>query len=106
MAYVNNGSSRNMTMIVGRAQDGIETVGYPKIYSILAAFTAPETSTLFPFLTETQYQRLSQPEFQTRLDAFEKYVKTQEDGIAAGVPDLTAGAYNPVSLKCSLAGRD
>lgn len=75
MAYVNNGDYRCKVLTVDKMLDGVSIPGYPKNYNITTSFPG------FSSLTDEEFQRLSDVDYQTRLSAFFSYVDNTEDDI-------------------------
>lgn len=92
MAYQNTGYARNTTLTVTKG----DYISDPP-YSILAAFTDPANSAEYEALTTQAFQRLTEAEYNIRLQAFIRYVYSLEDGLQTDCPDLTRGSveYNP-----------
>lgn len=90
MAYQNTGYARNTTLTVTKGD-------YSKPYNILVAFTDPSNTDEYEALTPQDFQRLTEEEYQIRLQAFIRYVYSLEDGLEADCPDLARGSveYNP-----------
>jgi len=79
MAYVNTGYERCKTLNIEKSVDGVTLSGYPKQYSILAAFSINGFS--FGVLTEQEFQELSSGDYGIRLNQFKQYVSSAEDGV-------------------------
>lgn len=90
MAYQNTGYARNTTLTVTKGD-------YSQSYNITAAFTDPADQTEFETLTPQEFQRLSDADYEVRLQAFCRHVYDEEDSLEADCPDLTRGSveYNP-----------
>ena len=90
MAYQNTGYARNKTLIIYKGEDS-----WP--YQITDSFTDPSNSAAFEALTDQEFQRLTDAEYQVRLQAFARHVYFERDGLQADCPDLTLGSvvYNP-----------
>ncbi len=99
MAYQNTGYARNTTLTVTKGD-------YTSDYSILAAFTDPSNAAEYEAITTQAFKRLTEEEYQIRLQAFIRYVYSLEDGLQTDCPDLTLGSveYNP--LMCPLSIED
>lgn len=90
MAYQNTGYARNKTLTVTKG-------AYEQSYTITNSFTDPSDSTEYEALTNQAFQRLTETEYQIRLQAFIRYVYSLENGLQTDCPDLTRGSveYNP-----------
>lgn len=90
MAYQNTGYARNTTLTVTKGE-------YEQSYTITDAFTDPSNAAEYEALTNQDFQRLSEAEYNIRLQAFIRYVYSLEDGLQTDCPDLTRGSveYNP-----------
>ena len=90
MAYQNTGYARNRTLTVSKGS-------YEQSYNITDSFTDPSNSEEYEALTNQAFQRLTEEDYQIRLQAFIRYVYSLENGLQADCPDLTAGSveYNP-----------
>ena len=90
MAYQNTGYARNTTLTVTKGD-------YIQSYNILAAFTDPADDTEYAALDTEGFQRLSDPDYELRLQAFCRRVYGEEEGLEADCPDLTRGSveYDP-----------
>jgi len=76
---VYNGKYRRKTFVLDKVDsEGSSILGYPKTYSITSSFTVGEIT--FPALTNAQFARLSEDEYNTRLAAFYAYVDANNDG--------------------------
>jgi hypothetical protein len=76
MAYINNGNYRAKTLTVNKTINSVSISGYPKTYNITDAFST------YDALTDEEFQRLSNEDYNTRLAAFYAYVNS-EDGCEA-----------------------
>lgn len=90
MAYQNTGYARNTKLTVTKGD-------YSQDYDITERFTDPSNATDYDSLTPQAFQRLTEAEYQIRLQAFIRYVYSLEDGLQNDCPDLTAGSvvWNP-----------
>lgn len=90
MAYQNTGYARNTTLTVTKGD-------YSQTYNILTAFTDPADETEYAALDPDDFKRLSDPDYELRLQAFCRYVYGEEQGLEADCPDLTRGSveYDP-----------
>jgi len=90
MAYQNTGYARNKTLTLTK---GV----YEQSYTITDSFTDPSNSAEYEALSNQDFQRLTEEEYQIRLQAFIRYVYSLEDGLQNDCPDLTRGSveYNP-----------
>lgn len=90
MAYQNTGYARNKTLTVTKGD-------YSQDYDITERFTDPSNATDYDTLTNQAFQRLTEAEYNIRLQAFIRYVYSLEDGLQIDCPDLTLGSveYNP-----------
>ena len=90
MAYQNTGYARNKTLTVIKGE-------YEQSYTITDSFTDPSNSAEYEALSNQDFQRLSEADYQIRLQAFIRYVYALEDGLQTDCPDLTLGSvdYNP-----------
>ena len=91
MAYQNTGYARNRTLTITKG----DTTFPP--YNITDGFTDPSNSEEYEALTTQAFQRLTEPEYQTRLQAFIRHVYYEIDGLQTDCPDLTRGSveWNP-----------
>lgn len=101
MAYQNTGYARNTTLTVTKGD-------YSQSYSILDTFTDPADDTGYPVLQQEDFQRLSDPEYELRLQAFCRHVYALEDGLEADCPDLTRGSveYDPDHCRVPIIAQD
>ncbi len=105
MAYQNTGYARNKTLTVTKGD-------YSQDYDITDRFTDPSNDTVYDSLDGQAFQRLHEAEYQIRLQAFIRYVYSQEDGLQADCPDLTLGSVDwnptmcPVPLQAETAVAD
>ena len=90
MAYQNTGYARNTVLTVMKGD-------YSQDYDITERFTDPSNATDYDTLTIQAFQRLTEAEYNIRLQAFIRYVYSLEDGLQTDCPDLTRGSveYNP-----------
>ena len=90
MAYQNTGYARNKTLTVSKGD-------YEQSYDITGSFVDPANSETYQALTNSAFQRLTEAEYQIRLQAFVRHVYSLEDGLQADCPNLTQGSveYNP-----------
>lgn len=91
MAYQNTGYARNTTLTITK---GVTT--FPP-YNITDGFTDPSNSEEYEALTTQAFQRLTEAEYQIRLQAFIRHVYYEIDGLQTDCPDLTRGSviYDP-----------
>lgn len=92
MAYQNTGYARNTTLTVTKGD-------YSQSYNITEVFTDPTTSTSYGSLSLQEFQRLTEAEYQIRLQAFIRHVFSLEDGLENDCPNLAQGSvvYDPDS---------
>lgn len=90
MAYHYTGIARRKILTVTKGS-------YSQSYNICSSFTINEKT--YPALSDDEFARLSQGEYEARLDDFCDYVYDEEDGLQADCPDLTSGSTisDPVS---------
>jgi hypothetical protein len=99
--YTQTGEGRKTLLQINKTDaDGNLVAGFPKNYSILAAFTDPVTTIPYALLTTTEYARLTSTAFNARLAAFINYVKTDNTGIEADIPSVSSGCYQSESPSC------
>jgi hypothetical protein len=92
MAYQNTGYARNKTLTITK---GI----YEQSYTITDGFIDPSNSAEHEALTHQDFQRLTEEDYQIRLQAFIRYVYSLENGLQTDCPNLTSGSvvYDTVS---------
>lgn len=90
MAYHNTGYARRKILTVTKG-------AYNQEYNICSGFI--DDGKTYPPLSDDEFARLTNGEYEARLAAFCSYVYGQEDGLQADCPDLTQGSivYDPVS---------
>ena len=90
MAYYNTGYARRKILTVTKGD-------YNQQYNICSGFI--DDGKTYPALSDDEFARLTDAEYNARLAAFCNYVYGQEDGLQADCPDLTQGSivYDPVS---------
>ena len=96
MAYQNTGYARNTTLTVTKGD-------YTRSYNITDAFDDPADGTAYEALTPQDFQRLSDPEYEMRLQAFCRHVYASENGLEADCPDLTRGSVEYNTTLCRIA---
>lgn len=97
MVYQNTGKARNkiITITKGDASQN---------YSITNSFMDPNnTGTRYSALADSEFARLTDAEYQDRLDAFCRYVYSLNDGLQSDCPNLKTGAEF-YSLSCPVGG--
>lgn len=95
MAYQNTGYARNTVLTVTKGD-------YTSSYNILSAFTDPSNAGEYEALTPQAFQRLTEEEYQIRLQAFIRHVYSLEDGLQADCPDLTPGSVEYNTNMCPI----
>ncbi len=90
MAYHNTGYARRKILTVTKGD-------YNQEYNICSGFTVGGTSYLA--LSDDEFARLTDAQYEARRTAFITYVYSQEDGLQSDCPDLTLDSviYDPVS---------
>ena len=90
MAYQNTGYARRKILTVTKGD-------YSQEYNFCTGFTY--NGKAYPSLSDEEFARLNEGEYQARLADFCNYVYGEEDGLEADCPDLTQGSvvYDPVS---------
>lgn len=90
MAYHNTGYARRKKLTVTKGD-------YSHEYNICTGFTY--NNKVYPSLSDEEFARLTDGEYQARLTDFCNYVYGEEDGLQTDCPDLTVGSvvYDPVS---------
>ena len=90
MAYHNTGYARRKILTVSKGD-------YNQQYNMCSGFTY--NGKAYPSISDEEFARLSEGEYQARLTDFCNYVYGEEDGLQADCPDLTQGSvvYDPVS---------
>lgn len=97
MAYHNTGYARNTVLTVTKGDNP------PLNFNITGSFTDPSNASEYEALTTQAFQRLTEEEYQIRLQAFIRHVYAEVEGLQTDCPDLTLGSvdYNP--LMCPLS---
>ena len=95
MSYYNTGQARNTTLTIIRGEESIPP------YDLRATFTDPQ-QTVWPELTDTEFQRLTSEEFEARLAAFCEYVYNLHPGLRSDCPHLTQGCIVWSPTMCPL----
>lgn len=93
MAYHNTGYARKKTLNVSKGD-------YSQTYNLCAAFTAPGVGgTSYSALSDDDFAKLSDADYEARRKDFIDYVCSEESGLDTDCPDLTQGSvvYDPVS---------
>lgn len=93
MAYHNTGYARKKMLNVSKGD-------YSQQYNICSSFTEPGVGgATYVALSDDQFAKLSDSEYEARREAFIKYVYSLESGLEDDCPDLTQGSvvYDPVS---------
>lgn len=87
MAYSNTGYARCKTLVITKGD-------MSKPFSITAKFRYSTTE--YPELTDEQFARLSDTEYNKRRSAFISYMYSMHEGLQTDCPDLTLGSliYN------------
>ncbi|MBR4137846.1 MAG: hypothetical protein IKU05_05485 [Bacteroidales bacterium] len=100
MAYKNNGYARNKVLTITL---GSQTYSY----DITVSFEDPDNNVRYDDLTDTQFARLSNREYERRIAAFINYVNSLHDGLHDACPNLTLGSlvHDPVSCPIDAEGR-
>lgn len=90
MAYYNTGYARRKILTITKGD-------YNQQYNICSGFI--DGGKTYPSLSDDEFARLTDAEYNDRLAAFCNYVYGQENGLQADCPDLTQGSivYDPVS---------
>ena len=99
MAYQNTGYARNKTLTVTKGD-------YEQGYNITDGFTDPSNSEEYEALTNQAFQRLTEEEYQARLQAFIRHVYSLEDGLQTDCPDLTRGSVDWNPTMCPLPAKE
>jgi hypothetical protein len=89
MAWINTGMERCKTLRIDKQVGGVSLSGYPKDYSILAAFSQNGNS--YGVITETEFMQLSEADYTNRLADFKDYVEAAES--VANVDSITESGY-------------
>lgn len=86
MAYSNTGYARCKTLAIVKGS-------FSKTYSITAKFTY---QTEYPELTDEQFAKMSDSDYNRRRSAFISYMYSRLEGLQADCPDMTLGSliYN------------
>lgn len=92
-AYTNTGYARNIELTITKGN-------YSHVYSILDSFTIGGTT--YPSITANTFARLSDNDYNTRLQAFINYVYSLESGLSTDCPDMTEGAVIYNTTMCPL----
>lgn len=101
MAWYNTGIERCQILTINKTLSGISLSGYPKNYSILAAFTANSNS--YGVITATEFQQLSETNYLNRLSDFKSYVSASEDNIDIdAVTEEGYEAYRENTIACPI----
>lgn len=102
MAYNNTGYARKKILTVSKGS-------YTQSYNICNSFTAPGSGgNSYQALSNDEFSRLADAEYEQRLEDFIDYVCSLEDGLATDCPDLTDGSvvYDPVSCPLSTSANN
>lgn len=87
--YLNTGKARNTTLTISKG-----SMSYN--YNIMNSFADPKNKTLYPALNDpdanTALARLSENDYKNRLQAFIRYVYSQNPGLQEDCPNLELGA--------------
>jgi hypothetical protein len=97
--YKNTGKSRATTLVIERKVGGVNITGYPKTYSLTAAY--PTLS--LPLLTTAQMRLLSEEAYIARRDAIIAYAKS-ETQYAETPSAIAVGSINTDTTSCPIAG--
>lgn len=74
--YVNTGYQRAATVTIDKKVNSTSISGYPKGYSLLAAFTANGNS--YAVITATELAQMGTADYEARLADFKAYVESAE----------------------------
>lgn len=94
MAYENTGYARKKTITITKGS----TVN---TYSITASFSYNKT--LYPSLTDDEFAKLSNSDYEARLTAFVKHLYSLYEGLEADCPDLTIDTVTYEPQMCPLS---
>lgn len=93
MAYSNTGYARCKNLVITKG-------GASTSYSITAKFTY--SSTVYPALTDDEFARLSDSDYNRRRSAFISYIYSRHDGLQNDCPDLTLGSLEYNTTLCPI----
>lgn len=94
---IHNGNARNKFLSISKTDsEGVMLSGYPKVYSIVEAFSHPAGNE--PALTNVELATLPDATYVQRLNKFVELVEQNHPGIELDIPDLKLGAivYTPL----------
>lgn len=94
MAYENTGYARKKTITITKGS-AVNT------YRITASFS--HNNTLYPSLTDDEFAKLSNSDYETRRTAFVNHLYSLHDGLEADCPDLTVGSVQYNTQLCPLS---
>lgn len=93
MAYENTGYARKKTITITKGS-AVNT------YRITASFS--HNNTLYPSLTDDEFAKLSNSDYETRLTAFVKHLYSLYEGLETDCPDLADGSLELNTIQCPL----
>lgn len=93
MGYQNTGYARKKTLTITK---GSTTT----TYNITASFTYGGTT--YPLLSDDQFAKLSNADYEARRTAFINYVYGLHSGLQTDCPDLTVGSVEYNTVACPL----
>lgn len=87
MSYVNNGYTRRRYLTITKGS-------YTKQYDFLSPFV--DNGTNYNSISITSLRYMNETDYRNRLQAFVRYVYSQESGLQADCPDISIGSsvYN------------
>lgn len=98
---IHNGNARRKFLNIQKMDANNNNVtGYPKVYSILDAFTHPSGNE--PQITAVQFANLNDSQYISRLNKFVERVRTANAGIEVDIPDLKVGSIGNEAM-CNIS---
>lgn len=94
MAYENTGYARKKTITITKGS-AVNT------YRITASFA--HNNTLYPSLTDDEFAKLSNSDYEARRTAFVNHLYSLHDGLQTDCPDLTINSVEHDTINCPLS---
>ena len=94
MAYENTGYARKKTITITKGS-AVNT------YQITAQFSY--NNTLYPALTDDEFAKMSNSDYETRRTAFVNYLYGLHSGLQTDCPDLTINSVEHNTISCPLS---
>ncbi len=101
--YVYNGNFRRKTLTVNyKDSSGNSIPPYPKVYKIMEEFTDPASGKYYaPILTDNDFAAVSQTAYLQRLEAFYRYVESDNSGLSSAQHVVSGYAPYGASAACA-----